>query len=89
MPIKVNDSGTLKEPTQIFAKGDSGTLYGVNYVVANNNGTLATVWNAVYTTSRNTSTAFSTTTSFDTTTTYTTTFATGTSRGTTTSYTTS
>lgn len=44
MSIKVNDSGTLKEPTQIFAKGDSGTLYGVNYVVANNNGTLATVW---------------------------------------------
>lgn len=89
MTIKVNDSGTLKEPTQIFVKGDQGTLYGVNYVVANNNGTLGTVWNAVYATTRDTSTDFSTTTSYDTTTTYTTTFSTGASGVTSTSYTTS
>ena len=76
MTIKVNDSGTLKEPTQIFVKGDQGTLYGVNYVVANNNGTLGTVWNAVYDTTRDTSTIFGTVTAFDTSTSYTTTYST-------------
>ena len=80
--LKINDSGTIKEPTQIFAKGYSGTLYGVNYVIVNNSGTLNTVWNAIYNTSRDTTTSFSTTTSANTTTTYTTTFATGTSANT-------
>ena len=80
MTIKVNDSGTLKEPTQIFVKGDLGTLYGVNYVVVNNNGTLSTAWSAIYNTSRGTTTSFNTTTTFDTntafntTTSYTTTY---------------
>ena len=71
MTIKVLDGSTIKEPTQIFVKGDAATVFGVNYVVVKkDDGSLSTAWSAVYETSRDTSTVFGTVTAFDTTTSY-------------------
>lgn len=75
MTLKVNHAGTVKEPERIFAKGESGTIYQVNYVLVNNSSNVpTTAWNAVYTTSRDTATTRATdttnstsfTTTFDT-----------------------
>ena len=73
--LKVNHNGTLKTPERVFTKGYSGTLYQVNYVVANNaSQSPVTVWNAVFTTARSTTTTFDTNRS--TATAFTTTFST-------------
>ena len=93
MSIFVNDSGTLKEidkDGQLFARADAGTLFSVNKVIVNDGGTLATVWNAIYQTSRSTTTTFNTNTTQSTqsrrstTTTFTTSF--NTSKSTTTAF---
>ena len=99
MAIFINDNGTLKEldnDSQITVVATANTIHSVNFIVVNNGGTLATVWNAIYNTTRATATSLatatskatqtsrstsqSTTTSFNTTTTF------GTSRNTTTSF---
>ena len=66
MGIKVNDAGTLKDVQRIFAKGNAGTLYEVNYALVNDGGVLTTVYSAVYNTSRNTNTTSSINTTFST-----------------------
>ena len=66
MALKVNHAGTVKEPERIFAKGDSGTIFQVNYVLVNNASNVpTTAWTAIYTTSRDTATTRSTDTVFN------------------------
>jgi len=63
--IFINDNGTLKEldtDSQIAVRATANTLHQVNFIVVNNGGTLATVWNAIYNTTRATATTRSTAT---------------------------
>lgn len=100
--LKVWNGSALKDPDMIIAKGNTDTLFEVNYVVVNNSSqNPVTVWQAISQTTRSTTTTFdtsqSTTTTFDTSNATTTTFSTsnattttfGTNRATTTSFNTS
>ena len=98
MAIRVWNGSALKTPTQIFIK-DTGanTIWAANYlVVKETDGSLTTAWDAIYSTTRSTTTTASTTTTsanttttYDTDTTASTTKDTATSKSTTTTWNTS
>ena len=73
MAIKVWDGDSIETPQAIAIRMTDGTLRLVNYIVVKEtDGSLTTAWNAIYTTTRNTTGTYATTysTSKTTTTTY-------------------
>ena len=58
--IKVNDGSTVKNVERLFVVENQGTIFEVNYAFINNGGTVNTVFEAIYTTTRDTATTFTT-----------------------------